>query len=642
MSDYWSIVPPGASAACSLSDLGIRVLAVTGTGMPPVRHQNYELPMQPGAGIQGYATRPRNIGMSLGLFGGTSLCEYHDVREAFESLVEHQGEGEAPSPAYLRYTISSSTIEIPVYYRGGMDGMLGPGANEKARVALTAYNPYFRDISETQNELTLNETITTAPVIGRIDYLWSGLGSPALSSGAVTGQNVYCALKASDGRLYIGGDFSLTASENTGFAYRELDGTWTPTPSPMHVVYELFESADGDIWIANTCGPNIFTPSSSTFTQPDGGVDLISGSTGECYAFAVDPFTGHMYVGGKFNKVGSSASVAACGVAVWTGAAWESVGTGCAIQVSGVFGVTHQIVRALTMSPTRELYAGGLFNIVNDGTSQTTACYIAKYDLSTSLWSTVDSACYGADSQVWALDTDAAGRLMVGGQFENIGGVAASNIAMYEGNQFVNIGDADNTCYSVRAVDAGEVWWSGPFQDIGNATVCGLAMWNYSEYVPPAISISTGAGYYIGWDVKSSCDIFLCLTPAADIVATYAASHSFNPGTADVWPTIKITGSGYLHDIVNATLARRMVFDKVFINTGETVTIDLNPGAKNITSDWRGNMLGYLEPGSDFTNFKLKGRTGNKVAITITSSGAEAGASVNYYKQYKSVDGLFS
>ena len=114
------------------------------------------------------------------------------------------------------------------------------------------------------------------------------------------------------------------------------------------------------------------------------------------------------------------------------------------------------------------------------------------------------------------------------------------------------------------------------------------------------------------------------------------------PNICAALPICCFLSTGHLPDIVNATLARRMVFDKVFINTGETVTIDLNPGAKNITSDWRGNMLGYLEPGSDFTNFKLKGRTGNKVAITITSSGAEAGASVNYYKQYKSVDGLFS
>ncbi|MDX1626978.1 MAG: hypothetical protein R3323_10725, partial [Wenzhouxiangellaceae bacterium] len=149
------------------------------------------------------------------------------------------------------------------------------------------------------------------------------------------------------------------------------------------------------------------------------------GVSGQVRAMAV--FDGELVVAGHF---GGAGGVPANGVAAWNGNDWRALGGG--VQLSYDVAPT---VFALEVFQG-ELYAGGLF----DSAEGQPVIGIARWDGST--WRPVGGGIDGPyDPKVLSLEADpVAGLLYVGGEFDEAGGVAAANIAAWNGTSWQAVG----------------------------------------------------------------------------------------------------------------------------------------------------------------------------------------------------------
>jgi hypothetical protein len=136
------------------------------------------------------------------------------------------------------------------------------------------------------------------------------------------------------------------------------------------------------------------------------------------------------------------------GVARWNGPSWSAVGGGANAPSK---------VDALAVyddSSGPALYAGGTFTQAGSGS----ASHIAKWDGTT--WSPVgDAGSDGLDGSVYALRVLQSGRrpvLHVGGDFSLAGGVAARNVATWNGHRWAPLGTGfDNAVLAFGTFDDG-------------------------------------------------------------------------------------------------------------------------------------------------------------------------------------------
>lgn len=91
-------------------------------------------------------------------------------------------------------------------------------------------------------------------------------------------------------------------------------------------------------------------------------------------------------------------------------------------------------------------------------------------------------------------------------------------------------------------------------------------------------------------------------TTALNINSTTVIANS---GTAEAFPIFTFVGTGNITQISNDTTGKVINFSGLSVTTGETVTIDLSPGAKTVSSDTRGNLLANVASGSDLSTFSL-------------------------------------
>jgi hypothetical protein len=167
--------------------------------------------------------------------------------------------------------------------------------------------------------------------------------------------------------------------------------------------------------------------------------------------------------------------VAATNIAKWNGSAWSALGSG----IDGVY--------ALAVSGTT-LYAGGQFAAAGG----VTANCIAKWD--GSAWSALGS---GMDGYVQALALSGTD-LYVGGEFDTVGGVAATNIAKWNGSAWSALGSGMRGAYDWARVDAIAVsgttlYAGGWFTNAGGVAAKNIAKWNGSAWSALGSGIDSSA-----------------------------------------------------------------------------------------------------------------------------------------------------
>ena len=170
-----------------------------------------------------------------------------------------------------------------------------------------------------------------------------------------------------------------------------------------------------------------------------------------------------LYVGGRFMGAGSQNIDL---LAQWTNNRWAEVGTGMAND-------DHNYVNVLTPGLQGDLYMGGAFRLVGDQRVDNIAQWRNE------AWHTLGSGLlsieYGdSPATPYTIATDEQGNLFVGGEFKVAGGVRLSNLAMWNGTDWLAIGNANNRVRDMVVAD-GALYVGGEFTQIGDLAASHVA-----------------------------------------------------------------------------------------------------------------------------------------------------------------------
>jgi hypothetical protein len=290
---------------------------------------------------------------------------------------------------------------------------------------------------------------------------WSALGSgtgPAFRY-IVRSLAVYGGLGAQV--LYVGGDFTLA-----GGAPASHIATW-----------------DGSTWSALGSGTQ---DAVSTMTVFDAGAGPV------------------LYVGGDFATAGS---LAASALAEWNGASWSGLDSAAHDGIPG-------FVRSLATfddGSGQALYAGGDF--FDAGGSP--ASGIARW--SGASWSALASGVSGVNfDSVYALavhDDGSGPALFVGGRFDSAGGIAAPNIARWDGHAWSALGAGTSGLVKALAVfDDGsgpKLYAGGSFTTAGGSPAAGIARWDGVSWAPLGSGVNTVVDALVVYDDGSGPALYV-------------------------------------------------------------------------------------------------------------------------------------
>lgn len=163
-----------------------------------------------------------------------------------------------------------------------------------------------------------------------------------------------------------------------------------------------------------------------------------------------------------------------------------------------------------------------------------------------------------------------------------------------------------------------------------------ITAWSRGAWMPVDVNVQDAAAeiYAIAFDKSRRLYIGGIWAGTNALSATVTASSA---GGVRAYPTIKMTGPGIIWQIKNYTTGKSIYFNNLTIFAGETATLTLMPGKVSFTSDFRGNLMPCILPGSDLDWFLLGGD--NNVSGYLTGTTA-ASALVMYWQDlYWSVDG---
>jgi hypothetical protein len=331
-------------------------------------------------------------------------------------------------------------------WNGSSWSVLGNGLNNPV-YALTVFDDGSGSALYAGGAFTSAGGVATNSIAKWNGSSWSALG---------VGMNGYVfALTVFDGgsgpALYAAGSFS-TAGGIAVSGVAKWDGSsWSALGSGMDGgVFALMAFDDGSgpalyagghFTSANGIAANSIAKWNGSAWSPLGtGVEMLY--TVRAFAVFDDGSGPALYAGGTFLTAGG---VPASHIAKWDGSIWSPLASG-----------TNDEVDALTVfddGSGAALFAGGFFNIAGG----VTVNRIAKWNGSS--WTPLASGMQSFDSHVYVLTTfDDGGHLALyaGGTFTNASGVAANNIAKWNGSSWSAVGNGMND-----AVDALHEWDDG-------------------------------------------------------------------------------------------------------------------------------------------------------------------------------------
>jgi hypothetical protein len=301
---------------------------------------------------------------------------------------------------------------------------------------------------------------------------WDGSNWSVLPCGQSNGVNdkIYAIAVCQNGTggsdIYVGGEFTTLG-----------DGT-----SANHIA-----KWNGRTWSALPCG------------KSNGVNDYVT-------AIAVSPNgTGgsDVYVGGHF--IGLGDGTFADHIAKWNGSNWSVLPYG---KLNGVIGDVNAIAVCTNRTGGSDIYVGGLFTTLGDGTS---ANHIAKWNGST--WSVLpcgQSNGVIGDVNAIAVSPNGTGGsdIYVGGEFNTLGdGTSANCIAKWDGSNWsvLPCGQSNGFNYFVNVIAVNpngtgesDVYVGGEFNTLGDGTSANhIAKWNGSTWLVLPCGKSNGVNHYV-------------------------------------------------------------------------------------------------------------------------------------------------
>jgi hypothetical protein len=604
-----------------LESMSAYLVSQQNTGMPSITNISTPYASIDGSFFQRSSIKERTFTIALSVAGSTT-ADWHIKRQALIDLIKP--DLVYPNqPFMLIYTGGGKRLEIPCRYDGGMEMADGKTDIETIAIRCLAISPYWEFEGNAGSGLNVQQSLSNVNSIVKRDSsgVWSIFGT-----GAGGGGDTIDALAiAADGSIYAGGDFnSIGGVANTSNIGKWTNGAWTAlgTGISTGVVRAIVIGPDSSVYVGGSFSGAGGVANTAGIAKWNGSAwsALGTGLGGnQIYALAMGP-DGSLYAGGDFISAGGVANTVR--IAKWNGSAWSALGTGAA---------DNQVL-SLAVGPDGSLYAGGQFSAMG-GVANTLR--IAKWN--GSAWSSMGS---GANAQVYALTFGVDGVLYVGGDFTTINGQSFAHVAKWNGTAWSAMGAGLNNTVSLLRADAqGFIYAGGVFTATGSLTLIeSIAVWNGSSWTPLSVDFF-GSPSIQSMAVFSDKSIIFGLNTSG--TATLPGMTTVvNTGSVRAYPVIKIigpsSGSSRIYEINNFTTGHTIYLDYTIL-AGETAILDLRPGNISFVSDFRGNLMGSILPGSVLSDFLLVPGSGGN-GIGFFSGGSTVVATMTWDERCYSID----
>jgi hypothetical protein len=305
---------------------------------------------------------------------------------------------------------------------GGVKRVLDPGRVDS--IAVDGANVYVGGQFDTAGTTPANSIARWS------GSAWSALGSGLTKPGvpsAVPAPEVL-AIAVHNGSVYAGGDFETAGGVAARYLARWDGAAWfaVPTGTLNELPRSLTSTASGLVVTGPVRAGALQLNGIGRWTGTEwlvygqgivlGGYDYNTGGFGDLNALAVTS-TGQIYAAGDFEQAGQ---VATKSIARWDGTRWHPLQGGVTDPLNGTLqlGVVH----ALAVDTNNNVYVGGRFTQAGG----VAAANIAKWNGSS--WSALGA---GTNGPVYGLTLDGS-TLFVGGSFTTAGPISAGSMARYD------------------------------------------------------------------------------------------------------------------------------------------------------------------------------------------------------------------
>jgi hypothetical protein len=304
---------------------------------------------------------------------------------------------------------------------------------------------------------------------------WNGTSLSSVGSGIYPGLDQGPqAFATFNSDLYIAGPFSLINSSTSCGSVVDWNGsalspvTSTPGGTPFALtLYNSMLCAAGNFTTAGSINANyIATWNGSSWAVLGKGVSGAPSGSNTTVE-ALCVYNGNLYAGGIFDSAGGNKL--ANGIAMWNGTTWSTFGRGAISTNSAAVASVSSLVVF-----NGNLYAAGMF----DSIGGVAARNVAEWNGTT--WSALGKGVYAVPSG----NVDGAaslcvynGSLYAGGEFDSSGAVAAKNIAAWNGTAWSALGTGTDSNVTSMVVYNGGLYVGGAFRSAGGHSVNYLAEW---------------------------------------------------------------------------------------------------------------------------------------------------------------------
>jgi len=356
--------------------------------------------------------------------------------------------------------------------------------------------------------------------------LWNGTAWSPACSGDGLSNNLFALFPLPDGSVVAGGNF-VTAGGVVANNIARWDGTsWSPLGTGMNgPVQALTTLPNGDV-VAGGSFTTAGGVAANYIARWDGSSwsPLGAGTNGIVFALTTLP-NGDVVAAGVLTAAGGAPASL---IARWDGTAWSPLG-------SGIGGIIFASVSALTTLPNGDVVAGGFFTAAGG----VGASNIARWN--GTAWSPVGG---GVNDTVTALLAMPNGDVVAGGRFTFAGAIAANTIARWNGATWSTLGAGTSggspaQVHALAPLPNGDLVAGGRFTTAGGVAATNIARWNGTSWSTPGSGVGVGGttralAWLAGGEVAAGGDF----TTAGSLPSAYFARLATTcAATATTWGT---------------------------------------------------------------------------------------------------------
>jgi len=597
-------------------------ILLEGLGVAPV--DNVAVPLTSGGETYLYSNYLSRYFTLRVVFEGSQIGDIQAKRKALLDLIKPDVTG-YPQSLVLRYQgyddaglLASEPVDIKCQYVSGLDTAPQMRFAHFADITFRLSDVAVGVEGNAGSVLALNDTLANADYIvyQDADGVWHSMAG--VPSGSV-GVNVIAQHPITK-EIYIGGAFTNAGGDANADYLAKWDvatGAWVSVVAGCNaVIYDLAFDAAGNLYIGGAFtdwgganGDGIVMWNGAALSSLGTGLQ----GSGTCSTIAINS-SGNVYCGGGFSTAGGVANTV--NIAKWDGVVWTPLSTGL-----------NSAVTDIAIDKSNNLYIVGTFTNAGDAYGD----YVVKW--TGAAWVSLGT---GSDALLNTAALDDAGHVYVGGRCTTLGGVTVGYWGRWNGQKWEALGRGVNNYVHQIYIKDNLIYLSGVFTTmLGDATILDrISIYTENGIYKPldidlpgsptasALLFDNLDNYYVGYTTAGT--------------ATVAGETTVNNPSAVSYPVLEFTGVGALQQVRNYATGKAFFFNSLTLLSGEVITLDLRPDKLTMTSNFRGNVKGYLVKGSNLDFPLIPGD--NRIAVFMTGTDASAKGVLKYKTRLHGLD----